>query len=306
MAAWAARSSQGPVWARVPNANRYPANCPVALPHPTGLISGSLRLVKASPALPELAQLSAPPAAQADVRPPQQPGMASGPPPVPEEAKAAAPAPDLQALIDAPHNQGPPPGPSPGGPLFAPVRDATAIAEGIHRLPDPPSAGEAHGQSPAPPLRQLPLHCPQALPIGAALAPAAPYRQPPLSHYSPAARHPAPQYSPHLQPAHHTFARSPYEAHAVVHRATQRAAKASRLMTPALLSTAKHNMYLHMAAFSSALGILSDLRAAQTGARVVNVLIANAARWGTEPGGGGVASRVSGVPRGRQIPHLGG
>ena len=37
-----------------------------------------------------------------------------------------------------------------------------------------------------------------------------------------------------------------------------------------------------MATFSSALGILWALRAAQTGDRVANVLIANAARWGTE------------------------
>ena len=37
-----------------------------------------------------------------------------------------------------------------------------------------------------------------------------------------------------------------------------------------------------MAAFSSALGILSALRATQTGDQVANVLIANVARWGTE------------------------
>ena len=37
-----------------------------------------------------------------------------------------------------------------------------------------------------------------------------------------------------------------------------------------------------MAAFSSALGILSALRAAQTGDQVANVLIPNEARWGAE------------------------
>ena len=37
-----------------------------------------------------------------------------------------------------------------------------------------------------------------------------------------------------------------------------------------------------MTAFSSALGILSSLRAAQTGDQVANVLIANAARSGVE------------------------
>ena len=52
-AAWAARSRQEPVWAGVPVANRYPVDYPVAPPHLMGLISGSLRLLKASPALPE-------------------------------------------------------------------------------------------------------------------------------------------------------------------------------------------------------------------------------------------------------------
>ena len=107
--------------------------------------------------------------------------MAAGPPPAPQEAQAAAPALGPQAAVDQPHDQGPPLGPSPRGPLFAPVRDATAIAEGIRRLPDPPSAGGgALGHSPAPPLPQLPLHCPQALPVGAAPAQAAPYHQMPL------------------------------------------------------------------------------------------------------------------------------
>ena len=68
----------------------------------------------------------------------------------------------------------------------------------------------------------------------------------------------------------------------MVHRATQRAAEASRLIAPARLPTAKDDLYLRMAAFSSALGILSALRAAQAGDQVANVLIANAARWGAE------------------------
>ena len=68
----------------------------------------------------------------------------------------------------------------------------------------------------------------------------------------------------------------------MVHRGTQRAAEASRLIAPARLSTAKDDLYLRMAAFSSALGILSALRAAQTGDQVANVLIANTARWGVE------------------------
>ena len=48
MAAWAGRSSQDPVWARFLDANGYQADCPVAPPHSTGLISDSLRLVKAT------------------------------------------------------------------------------------------------------------------------------------------------------------------------------------------------------------------------------------------------------------------
>ena len=72
--------------------------------------------------------------------------------------------------------------------------------------------GGAHSHSPAAPLPQLPLHSPQALPSGEAPAPAAPYRQPPLSQCSSAVHLPAPQYSLHPQPAHHTFARSPTRA----------------------------------------------------------------------------------------------
>ena len=79
-AAWAASSSQELVWAGVPDANWYLADCPIALPHLTGLIPGSLRLVKGSPALPEPAQPGTPPSAQAGAAAPQQPGMATGPP----------------------------------------------------------------------------------------------------------------------------------------------------------------------------------------------------------------------------------
>ena len=64
----------------------------------------------------------------------------------------------------------------------------------------------------------------------------------------------------------------------MAHRGTQRAAEASRWIAPARLSTAKDDLYLRMAAFSSALGILSALRAAQTGDQGAKVLIANAAR----------------------------
>ena len=68
----------------------------------------------------------------------------------------------------------------------------------------------------------------------------------------------------------------------MVHRSTQRAAEASRLIGPARLSKAKDDLYLRMAAFSSTLGIASALHAAQTGDQVANVLIANATCWGAE------------------------
>ena len=54
----------------------------------------------------------------------------------------------------------------------------------------------------------------------------------------------------------------------MVHRTTQRAAETSRLIAPARLFTAKDDMYLRMATFSSAVIILSALRAAQTGDQV--------------------------------------
>ena len=89
-------------------------------------------------AVHELAQPGAPPRVQAGAPPPQQPGMAAGPPPAPQAAQAVAPARSLQAAVDPPHDHGPPLGAPRVGSLFAPVRDATAIAEGIRRPPDPP------------------------------------------------------------------------------------------------------------------------------------------------------------------------
>ena len=94
---------------------------------------------------------------------------------------------------------------------------------------------------------------------------AAPYRQAPSSHYFAAAHQPAPQYPPHPQPAHHRFAQAPYKGHAMFHRGTQGAAEASKLIAAGRLSIAKDDLNLRMAAFSSALGILSALDATQTG-----------------------------------------
>ena len=179
-AAWAATSSQEPVWAGVPDANGYPFDCPVAPPHLTGLISGSLRQMKASSALPEPPQPGAPPAAQAGTAPPELPGAVAEPPQAPLDVRAAAPAPGSLSAAGPPRDLGPPLGLSPGGPLFAPLRDATTIADSIRRQPDPPSAGGGLSPGQAPFLPHLPLHCPQAVPIGAVPAPAAPSRPPPL------------------------------------------------------------------------------------------------------------------------------
>ena len=85
----------------------------------------------------------------------------------------------------------------------------------------------------------------------------------------------------------------------MVHRTTQRAAEASRLIASARLPTTKDDLYLRMAAFSSALGILSALCAAQTGVQVANVLIANAARLGAEGPTVAAALTVGPVPGGR-------
>ena len=104
--------------------------------------------------------------------------MAREQPPAAREAQAAAAAPGPQEAIELPDDQVLPLEPSLGGGLFAPVHDATASGEGIRRLADPPSAGRTLGQSRAPPLPELLLLCPQALPIGAVPAPAAPYREP--------------------------------------------------------------------------------------------------------------------------------
>ena len=117
---WAARSSQEPVSVGALGANGFSADCPAAPPHLTGLISGSLRLVKASPALLEPAQPGAAPAGHTGAVPAQQPGAAAGPPQAPQEAQAATPAPSPQAAVDQPHSQGPPLGPSPGGAAVRP------------------------------------------------------------------------------------------------------------------------------------------------------------------------------------------
>ena len=143
------------------------------LPFPP-LISGSLRLMKADPALPEPPQPGAPPAAQAGAAPPELPGAVAEPPQAPLDVLAAASAPGCLSATGPPWDLGPPLGPSPGGPLFAPIRDATAIADSIRRQPHPPSAGGGLSPGQAPFLPHLPLQCPQAVPIGAPPAPAAP------------------------------------------------------------------------------------------------------------------------------------
>ena len=149
----AALSDQEAVYVGVPDANGYPADCPVVPPHLTGPLA--LRLPAPGEGQPN-APLAGPagrdPRAYAGTAPTQEPGTAARPPQAPQEALASAPAPGPQAAVDPPHDQSQPLSPSPGGPLFAPVRDATAIAEGIRRLPRPPSTGGAHGLSPAPPL----------------------------------------------------------------------------------------------------------------------------------------------------------
>ena len=76
-AAWAAKSSQEPVWAGVLDANSYPVHCPVAPPHLTGLIAASVRLMKASRALPEPPQPGGPPRR---MQAPRQPSYPERPP----------------------------------------------------------------------------------------------------------------------------------------------------------------------------------------------------------------------------------
>ena len=71
------------MWAGVHDANRYPADYPVTPPHLTGLIFGSVRLVKASPTLPKLAELRTAPAGHAGAMPARQPGTPAGPPQAP-------------------------------------------------------------------------------------------------------------------------------------------------------------------------------------------------------------------------------
>ena len=72
----------------------------------------------------------------------------------------------------------------------------------------------------------------------------------------------------------------------MVHRSTQRAAEASRLLAPARLHTAKNDLYLRLAAFLSNLGILCALHAMQTGEQVATVLIAKSMLGGGGHGGG--------------------
>ena len=117
------------------------SNCPVALQHLRGLTSGSLRLVKTSPALPETAEPGAPPVAQAGAAPPMLPSATGRPPQAPQDAQAAAPALGFQTAAEPPQDNGTVLGHSPGGPLLAPVRDATAVADCIRRQPNPASAG---------------------------------------------------------------------------------------------------------------------------------------------------------------------
>ena len=92
----------------------------------------------------------------------------------------------------------------------------------------------------------------------------------------------APKYSPHPQPAPPSLLLRPYEGHVIVHRTTPCAAKAKSLLAAARLSTAKKHVYLCMAFFWSTLGILSALRAMQSGERMPNVLMAHAGRWEAE------------------------
>ena len=57
----------------------------------------------------------------------------------------------------------------------------------------------------------------------------------------------------------------------------------------AKLNAARDDLFLHPAASPSPPSMLAALRAAQLGDRVANVLISNAARWGSE--GPAVAAR---------------
>ena len=87
----------------------------MAPPDLTGLISDSVRLVKASLALPEPPQPEAPPAAHAGAVPPVLPGAAAEPPQAPLDVQATAPATASLAAAEPPRDPGPPLGPSRGG-----------------------------------------------------------------------------------------------------------------------------------------------------------------------------------------------
>ena len=199
-AAWAAQSSQEPVWAGAPDANGYPTDCPVAPPRLTFLISGSLRLMKASLPLPGPAG-RAPRSARWRCAAPAARGGRGAPSGAPGGPGGRG-SPGPQAALDPPHEEDPPLGPSSRGALFTPDCVATAIADGIRRLRNPPCAEGDTAKAQHPLLPQLPLRCHQALSIGATLALAAPYRQP-LSGGAPAnppVLRPPPADPPHVSP----------------------------------------------------------------------------------------------------------
>ena len=236
MAAWAAWSSQEPVWAGVPDANRYPADCPVAPPPLTGLIFASLHLVKASPALPEPAQPGAPPAAQAGATPATRDGRG---------APSGAP-----GSLGGRTGPGPPRGDRPAArprPAAGQRLSRKASAARPTHLPQGGLTARAR-RRPSPSYPPLPRGATHRGSAGASGS------LPPATLIA-AAHQPARQYSPHPQLPHHTFALTPYEGQAMVHRCIHRAAETSRLIAPARLSTTKDDMYLGVAAFTSALGI---------------------------------------------------
>ena len=68
----------------------------------------------------------------------------------------------------------------------------------------------------------------------------------------------------------------------VVHPSTQHAAGAAYLVPEAKLNAAQDDVFPHLVAFPSGLGMLAALRATQSGDQVANVLISNATRWGAK------------------------
>ena len=132
-AALAACSSKSPVWMGGTEAHGFRADCPVAPPQVTDLISGSLCLVKAStelskPAKPSAAQAEQPATGRGCRRErPRWPSrhlkrpLRPGQPPVHQVAEGP------------PADQSLPWVPSRGGPLFAPVRDALVVVKVRHQ-----------------------------------------------------------------------------------------------------------------------------------------------------------------------------